>query len=276
MATPLASTKLSYLFELLLVLGLASPVGAQPPERVRVDLGVAMLSAPKLTGHWFSGSFAPAPGQAGPVDLLVLLDLSTSVNISSRVSSSVSLPLALTKHSGGQATPALDGGIGDAHAELSVGALDERRYAPGLSLVVGAGAPTASLSFMGTGLWRWTTGASVSKSFHPRFSVNAYGSFSRFVEKRAIMIAPVKSLGAGVTIGITRASVLSLHLDEFAGGQRKNGTREVFPATRDFQASLGITRYSRGRPRVSLLLSGGGLRNSPVFIVAIRSAILSR
>lgn len=243
---------------------------AQVPERVRVDMGIGYVATPDSPSSFLG------PGSSSAS--VSLFDLSVTVNVSPRVMVSAGIPLVVTiAPQTAFAEPRIDGGVGDAHAEVGVVVLGERQYAPGLSLAGETGSPTATgLAFLGTGLWRATGAATLSKSLHPRLSLSVDGGYSHFVEQQGIRVERIHSVGAGLAVGVTRASLLNLHVGQMEGGARREGRRLVQRSVRDLQASVGITRYSKGRPRVSFLVSAVGLRHDPKFVFGLRWAVMSR
>lgn len=269
----------------LLLAGPAIVANAQPPERFRLDLGFGSLFRKDEPG-FLGGSFAPRAGLVGPTDVLALFDVTGTVNITERLSFSAGLPFGLVENFGKvrEGTSPLGGlfeegdtefGIGDVHAEVNYQLLGEGRFSPGVSVGAEGGAPTAKYVGLGTGLWRATGRVSLSKSLHPRLFLFAGGSFSHFFEKKEVDPGPIASYGGGVGIGITRAILLNLQVEEIAGGEFKESSKVVSPFTRDLQAGVGATIFSKGRPRLSAFFSAGGLRNDPVFLLTFRWAVLS-
>jgi hypothetical protein len=250
------------------------PLIAQVPERLRLDLSAGLLFAPDSRG-FLIGDLAPRAGQVGPSPAIGLFDLAATLNITQKLALSAGVPFGLTA----RLNPAdrLDwvAGRGDAHAAIAFGLVPERRRSPGISIQAEGGAPTASLPFLGSQLWRVTGRSVLYKSLHPRFSLSADASYSHFARKSYLRGEPIRSFGAGLGIGITRASILNLQVEHLYGGKRVAAGKVAVPYTRDLHAGLGITRYSRGRPRFTLLVSAGGLPRDPVLVLGFRFALLS-
>lgn len=261
----------------LLAAGLAAPtaVRAQVPEHFRLDVGLAWLVP-----------FAP---QQNPQQALALrprvnvLDLAATLNIGPRVSISAGTPLVVvTKTGGGTGSLSaylaedFEAGLGDTRGEMRFQMLSERRLVPALSLRGEIGAPTATLPALKRQLWRRGAGATLSKSFGPRFSLSLDGSYSEPLEDRSgARLEPTRSLGLGLTVGVTQSSLMNVYVEETLGGRRLWRGPGAEPPFRDLHVSLAVTRYSSGRPRASLIASVVGLRSEPTLILGVRGALLS-
>lgn len=264
-------------------------VYAQPPERVRVDLALNVLGAPTPVAGFFGGAFPPPhPGDTEPVRVLTLGELSTTVNVSSRVSASVGLPFAVTLQRAGYRVvspgavrpqyrptdPSVRLARGDLHTEVGVLAVAERRFLPAVSVAAELSAPTASLTFLGVGTTKAGGRLIATKTFHPRLSVFAGYGRAEFQRHASLSIAPAQTVGGGIAIGMTRATIVSLYVEESAGATHtRSHDRSMTSA---LNAGVAITRFSRGRPRFSFLVSGGGLRGRPILVSGFRWAIASR
>lgn len=264
----------------LMLLGFAGPLYAQPPERFRLDFS---LSSIYFTDErvFLGGDFAPRAGLVGPTDILALFDVTGTVNVTERLSVSLGLPFGIVQTFREGTLEALFGegetkfGIGDVHAEVGYQILGEKRVLPGVRVQAEGGAPTAEFAGLGTGLWRVTGRGTLSKSLSPRFSLFATGSYSQNFDKTGVDAGPITSYGGGVGIGITRATILTLQIEEVVGGRLIEDGEVVAPFTRDLHAGIGTTLFSKGRPRASVLISAAGLRTAPAFLLTVRWAILS-
>jgi hypothetical protein len=116
------------------------------------------------------------------------------------------------------------------------------------------------------------------KTFAPRFWMTAGAGFSEFVTGKGVrrQIEPVHAFGAGLGIGVTTTSVLNIEIEEVTGGQDLIGRKLHRADARAYNASLSLTRFNRGRPRISLLVAAAGLAHeSPVVMLGLRFAALS-
>jgi len=273
----------------LVILGLAAQVVyAQPPQRFRLDVSAALFSGPNSRG-FLGGIFAPTTTSIGRTQLATLFDVSGVVNVTERLSLSAGIPFGLVRRPevGPETSPVaqlfgedeFDFGLGDVHAELGYDVVGERQFFPGVRLQVEGGAPTADNLLLGADLWRATGRVSLTKSLHPRFILFANGSVSEFFEKEekegVVDQKPVISFGGGAGIGITQTLFMTLQIEEVSGGERTVNDRIIVPFNRDLRAGLGLTRFSKGRPRFSVVVSGGRLQEDPTLILTLRWAVLS-
>ena len=260
---------------LMLVLAAATQAASDVPERFRVDLSFGFLTAiPKNGGGLHAIYVFPRKTEDDAARVLMLNDVSTTLNVSPRVAITLGMPFSLTQKF--TAEREVRGGIGDVYSQLSLGALPERKTLPAVSIQVEGGAPSATLDFLAGKVWRSTGRLSVSKAIGPRFSVMASAGYTQFFRTDRVVIDPIRSAGVGIGLGITRASILSVQLEEARGGRREETGQTVLPGTRDLRAGVGITWFSRGRPRFSLLVSAAGLRQDPVLLTSIRFPLFSR
>jgi hypothetical protein len=250
-------------------------VGAQVPERVRIETGVVLAGE---SFRWVGGPLTPPVGGSMPTDGLILFDLSTTVNVTERlqVGAGAQAALALNPGDGLFVRAAHDAGWGDTSASVHVTTIRERLWVPGVQVSGHVTAPTATLRHLQTDAWSRTARATLSKSFHPRFWTWGSASHSDFVGRNGLTITPLRSWGGGVGIGITRASILQLGIEEFAGAERNHEGQQLSSAVRDGQLTMTMTRFSRGRPRTSLILGLAGLRrDSPTYVIGVRRAVAS-
>lgn len=258
---------------MLLNLGLVLSARAQPPERLRLDLSIGLLG-PTNSEVFLGGFFAPRVGSVPPVAMLTHFDLTATVNITERVAISFGMPAGVASKPD-FAEDLIDGGTGDVHAAVACHCLPETKYTPGITMRLEGGAPTATLALLGTGFWRRTGGATISKSFHPRFSIFADGSYSDFLRERDIRAEPMRSYSAGIGIGITKAMVLNIEAGEIFAGAQKEKEKVVLPPIRDLRVGAGFTHFAEGRPRWSFIISAGNLRDEPVLLILVKWAIVS-
>lgn len=265
----------------VLILGLVTPGSAQPPERFRLDLSGSSFSQ---GGRGFlGGDFAPRAGLVGPTDILALFELTGTVNVTEQLSLIVGVPFGFVEQF--RSTPGtieslfeegdIKFGIGDIHVGASYPVLREGPSFPGISLGVEIGTPTAKFAGLGTGLWRVTGSARVSKALSARFSVFASGSYSHFFEKENVDPGPITAYGGGVVIGVTSAHLLTIQIEEVTGGKIEENGLVVAPFTRDLRAGLGLTLFSKGRPRHTFGIAAGGLRDKPTFLTTWSFALWS-
>jgi hypothetical protein len=206
------------------------------------------------------------------------MDLNATVNVSGRVQFGI----------GGQAAVAINpaigafggqksqGGWGDSVAFAQVAVLSERSWTPGLHVSAHVSAPTATLPHLRIDAWNRSGRATVSKSFHPRLWIWGSSTYSDFIGKDGLTISPLLSQGAGIGIGVTKASTLQLGVETFAGAERRRGNRLLTGRMRDGQITLTMTRFNRGRPRTSLILGVSGFRgDTPTFVVGTRFTVVS-
>ncbi len=261
---------------LLLFLSLADSAAGQVPERLRIDVSIGSLSAARSEA-FLGGYLAPRVGLLPPLSALVLADVSATFNVSQKLTVSAGVPagLAVKPDFLEFTEDRTDGGMGDAHGEVVLSIIGERWGFPGLAIRVEGGAPTATLAFMGNGLWRTTGGATVSKSFHPRFLIFADGSYSHFLEERDLKIDPIKSAALGMGIGVSEAWMMTLQAEEIRGGGREENGKSILPAQRDLRAGIGFTGFSKGCPRLSFSVSVGNLRGEPTLLLGVRFTVLS-
>ena len=263
-----------------------SEAHAQVPERVRVDFSFGSQYRVGSAG-FLSGSFVPWPGnEFASVDDFHRLEVSTSVNVSNRLALSFALPFGIVVGRSGNDLfgviahdQQIAAGAGDLHFGSNLSLIGETRYSPSVSVGVDAGAPTASIRFLGAGAWQRSETASVSKSFHPRFSLFADASHSDFVKpiNAATRIEPGGSLGAGINVGVSRSMMMTLHTEQVSAGRRFDGKKQVLPALQDSHLTLALTNYRAGRPTFGMVVSVGGLRTgNPVFALDYRFAVFSR
>jgi hypothetical protein len=264
------------------LLGLIASAQAQVPERFRLDFGMVLFSGSETRG-FMGGPEAPRAGLIGPTDFLGLFEVAGTLNLTERFSLAAGLPFGVvskpeeTDIGGGVSVPTeeLTFGLGDVHAEMGYQLLRQGRFLPGLHVQVEAGAPTAKFAGLGTGLWRVTGKAQVSKALHPTFSIFASGGYSHFFEKDGIDPGPIVSYGGGVGLGLSRSVLLTIQGEEVAGGEIKEAGQVTVPFTRDLRLGLGLTFFSAGRPRTTLLFAVGGLRDQPTFTLAVKWVVLS-
>jgi hypothetical protein len=249
-------------------------LNAQVPERVRVEMGLA-LAGESL--RWIGGPIAVPFGEKLPADGLIVVDLNATVNVTGRVQVGVGSQAAVAVNPielvGGRESQA---GWGDSVAFVQVAALGERSWSPGVQVSAHVSAPTATLPQLRVDAWNRTGRATVSKSFHPRLWIWGSSTYSDFVGKDGFTISPLLSQGAGIGLGVTKASTLQLGVETFAGAERRRGNRLLTGRMRDGQITLTMTRFSRGRPRTSLILGVSGLQaETPTLVVGTRFTVVS-
>jgi len=263
----------------LLLVGLAAPVQAQPPEYFRLDLSLTGLLYRDSRG-FLEGSFAPTTSSTSQAEEFVavgLLDVTGTLNVTSRLSLSAGIPFGvvsitpLDEEDGEQ----VDGGQGDVHLGVSYELLDEQPWLPGVTLRLEGGAPTATNPFLGTDLWRVTAGGRLAKSLGSRVALFVDGSYSHYFDRAGMESSPVVSYGGGMNFGVSPTTVLTLKLEEVSGGERRENGRVVASSISDLRAELGATFFSKGRPRVSFLLGAGRLQATPTFLFSVKFAALS-
>jgi hypothetical protein len=228
--------------------------------------------------RWIGGAVAIPVGEKVPADSLVVMDLSATVNVSGRVQlgiggqAAIAINPAMEAFGGGKSQV----GWGDSVAFAQVAVLSERSWMPGLHVSAHLSAPTATLPHLRVDAWNRTGRATVSKSFHPRLWIWGSSTYSDFVGKDGLTISPLLSQGAGIGIGVTRASTLQFGVETFAGAERRRGNRLLTGRMRDSQITLTLTRFNRGRPRTSLILGISGLQaETPTLVVGTRFTVVS-
>lgn len=251
------------------------------PERFRLDLSALYFVSSDSDGY-LDGTYAPIGGLVGPTRLKILFDLTGNLNVTDRLSLALGLAVGILEDLSEDSVSDLfeeeteTVGIGDAHGELGLHLLRERRFFPSVSVRLGGSAPTAKYAGLGNGLWRGNVRVTLSKSFHPRFSVFATSGLTHFLDDGDIHQEETVSYGGGVSIGVTRSTLLTVYAEEATGGEMTEIDSTLSAHTQDLRAGLGFTVFSKGRPRFSARLSAGNLRNdAPRLLLSFTVPVLS-
>jgi len=269
-------------FLLLLLLFCSVEVHGQPPERFRLDFTVLYGNFSDVTGY-LSGNYAARVGLVGPTNVLALLDLSGTLNVTEHLSIYAGIPFGVVQVFRGE-TPLeilfdegeLRFGIGDVYTGVGYQLLRERMYLPGVHVTAEFGIPTAEYAGLGVDTFRKTGIINLSKSFGPTFSLIASGSYTDYSEKNNVDLGYLYSYGLGFNVGIGTAGILSFKVDQISSSDIKENGQVVIQSTDDVQISLGVSIYSKGRPRGSLQITVGQLDESyPSVTMFLRWAILS-
>jgi hypothetical protein len=251
------------------LVGFCSTLRAEPPERFRLDLSAGYFNRPLTVG--FIGGALPRLVLAGPSHV-ALFDVSGTLNVTEGLSIAAGLPFGYVS---GSRRGNNGFGLGDVYGAFGYLLLDESSFFPSTRVRIEGGGPTASLDALGAGLPRASAGLTVSKSLHPRFAVFLDASHSRFFEQDDLELKPVSSIGGGFNIGVTDAHILDLYVEQVFNGEVREKGVATSAAIRDLRAGIGLTLYSKGRPRSSFNISVAGLQDKPTAFLTLKFALLS-
>jgi hypothetical protein len=256
-----------------IVLSAASEVFAQVPERVRLDVFVG-------TGATSFRAYVPPLEPEGrvniPSDGLAVVQPTLSVSVTPRVQTGIDLPFAIAFNPSAAyvGLRRARGGMGDVRLFATALAVAERRLTPSLQVVASGSMETATLAHLAapSGMGGRVV---VQKILHPRVRVaGSLGYADHLQEIARTTMAPLRTWGGLIELGVSRRSLMSVSIEEVTGGARRAG--EGPDGIRDLQAGMTLTRYDKGRPRVSLVVNAFGLRRpDPFVMVGVRFALLS-